>query len=129
MLEDCTVEGNGAHGVLSRNGARPAIVRCSISGNAGYGVLLKDGGGVFRDDTLSREPLAAARSVHAEQILRDWAAPGGGSIAPGNPDCQHCMLRLTACTALATCAVRLTRHLWRLPLLAYLTQQEREAVR
>ena len=58
-LEDCTVEGNGAHGVLLRDGARPSIALCSIRGNAGYGVLLKDGGGVLRDNTLSRETLAA----------------------------------------------------------------------
>ena len=64
MLEDCTVEGNGAQGVLSRDGACPSILRCSIRGNAGFGVLLKDGGGDVRDNTLARERLAAPRSVY-----------------------------------------------------------------
>ena len=64
------MEGNGAQGVLSRDGARPSIMRCSIRCNVGYGVLLKDGGGDFRANTLAREPLAVPRSMQMLSIPR-----------------------------------------------------------
>lgn len=80
------MEGNGAHGVLSRDDARPSIAHCSIRGNAGYGVLLKDGGGVLRDNTLSREPLAAPCS-------------DGSSCGAGNPHLGAYIMQLLTLSA------------------------------
>lgn len=78
MVEDCTVTGNGGHGILIRDGTNAVIRGSRVKGNAGYGVLASDCDATLEANAIMGNRKGAVRVENGAELrgLKD----GGNTI-------------------------------------------------
>lgn len=54
IVKNCTIEGNGKHGVLIRDGVTPSLDSNLVENNAGYGLVLQNCGGFYENNVFEK---------------------------------------------------------------------------